>query len=123
MTKVCKECGNVLGASSKPRMFCSTPCRQTFNNRRLERGAQLYDLFMAMRYERGTAKVLGVWAVICRLAKDFREEDELQRDGRKSWQPASAIFERLPVVMTSKNVTITVDRTGRRGVSARPFAQ
>lgn len=113
MTKVCKECGCELERTRQPRMFCSTAHRQAFNNRRLERGAALYDLFMAMRYDRDRATELGLWAIMCRMAKDFREEDERERDGRKSWQPADAVLGRLPVIMREKDVMVMQDKTGR----------
>lgn len=112
MAMTCKECGTDVTPSRQRRMFCCTACRQRFNNRRLERGAQLYDLFMSMRYEREKAADLGVWAIMCRIAKDFREEDDRDRDGRKSWQPPHSVIERLPVVMQEKDVTVIRDRTG-----------
>lgn len=113
MTRLCKECGGPVKPSRQRPVFCCGPCRQRFNNRRLERGAQLYDLFMSMRYECDKASDLGVWAIMCRMAKDYREEDEREREGRKSWQPASVVLDRLPTVMRSKDVTIMRDGTGR----------
>lgn len=109
----CQECGESLPRGRKPRLFCSPACRQKFNNRRLQHGAQFYDLFMSMRYERDTAGELGLWAVMCRLAAKFRNEDEAKRNGRKSWQPPSSVLERLPVVMREKDVYIKHGRFGR----------
>lgn len=112
---VCKECGTPLtGRSKQPRQFCSTPCRQAFNNRRMQRGADLYDLFMAMRYERDKATDLGIWAIMCRMAQEYREQDARDREGRKSWQPASTVIDRLPVVMRSKDVYMRHEVFGRR---------
>lgn len=74
--------------------FCCHACGTKWNNRRKQRGAELYDLFMTMRYDRGTAKLFGVWAIMCRMASMWKEEDdaagvrsfasakELQDDGR-----------------------------------------
>lgn len=107
---ICLECGNSTTAG---RTFCCQGCRLTFNNRRLQRGAALYDLFMVMRYERGKAKAMGIWAIICRLAKDFREEDERLRNGRRSWQNPRDVLDRLPVIMITKDVFIGRDNTGR----------
>lgn len=45
----CQECGSPIGERRKGQMFCSSPCRQAFNNRRMQRGAELYDLFRALR--------------------------------------------------------------------------
>lgn len=79
----CRECGvqhNTKGA------FCCTPCRQSWNNRRLQRGAALYDLFMIVRYQRGVAKLYGIWTIVCRVAQTWREEDVRERAGRQSWR-------------------------------------
>lgn len=58
------------------------------------RGAEIYDLFMALRYDREQAKALQVWKLLCRLAAAFRDEDLAQRDGRKSWASASSVLDR-----------------------------
>eukprot|EP00803_Ostreobium_quekettii_P006119 evm.model.scf_5299.1 EVM.evm.TU.scf_5299.1 scf_5299:57-2279(-) len=60
------------------------------------RGAAIYDLLMAMRYERDEAKRENVWTMLCRIASDFRAEDERNRDGRRSWMPARAVLRRMP---------------------------
>ena len=89
----CRECGEQFGkARDHEQLFCSAACRTSFNNRRKQRGADLYDLFMTMRYERGTAKLLGVWAILCRLAQDWNDEDKAE--GRKSYLPARRVLER-----------------------------
>ncbi len=79
----CRECGvqhNTKG------VFCCTGCRQAWNNRRLQRGAELYDLFMIVRYQRGVAKLHGIWTIVCRAAQTWREEDVRERGGRQSWR-------------------------------------
>ncbi len=81
----CRECGCEMTSTRKPKTFCSSECRTAHTNRRRDRGAQLYDLFMAMRYERSLAIKFGVWTTMCQLAAEWRREDEGQRDGRKSW--------------------------------------
>jgi hypothetical protein len=111
----CAECGQALGEAGKPKLFCSSVCRQAFNNRRMQRGAMLYDLFMTMRYERGRAKVLGIWAIVCRMAMEWRREDDAKRGGRKSWQRAGSVLDRLPLTTVSSDVTILYDRTGKSG--------
>jgi hypothetical protein len=116
MARTCKECGGSIKPSRQRPVFCCAACRLRFNNRRMERGAQLYDLFMSMRYERDVAADLGVWAIMCRIAKEFREQDDREREGRKSWQPPAQVIERLPVVMAQKDVTIIYDRTGRGAI-------
>lgn len=81
----CQECGNRISEARK--LFCSTPCRQTFNNRRLQRGAELYDLFRAHRRERSVSKQLGLWTEICRLELAWQQEDDAARPGRRSYMP------------------------------------
>lgn len=68
-------------------MFCSSPCRQAFNNRRMQRGADLYDLFRALRRDRAKAKNLNLWTLMCQLEKKWNDEDAEKRDGRKSYMP------------------------------------
>lgn len=68
-------------------MFCSPSCRQAFNNRRIQRGGEIYDLFRALRRERSKAKALNIWTQICRLELKWQEEDEAQRPGRRSYMP------------------------------------
>lgn len=93
----CAECGKPYSAKRlrADNAFCSPACRDTFGNRRKIRGAQLYDLFMILRYERGVAKAKGVWALACRLAQDWREEDTRQRQGRQSWRSYDAVHQGL----------------------------
>lgn len=76
MTTKCPECGAEFQPQRSSAHFCSTACRKAFNNRRMTRGAELYDLFMAMRYARGWAKAQGIWQLVCRLAAEWRAEDD-----------------------------------------------
>lgn len=87
----CKECGGEFKkVRSHEQLFCSSACRTSHTNRRKLRGADLYDLFMTMRYDRANAK--GVWAVMCRMAQEWNEEDK--EAGRKSFSPARTVLER-----------------------------
>lgn len=43
----------------------------------MQRGAEMYDLFMAMRYERDEAKELGCWSRLCAMAMHFKEQDDV----------------------------------------------
>ncbi len=83
----CQECGNPISGRRKPALFCSPVCRQVFNNRRMQRGAELYDLFRALRRERSEAKALNIWTEICRLELNWQIEDEKVRPGRRSYMP------------------------------------
>ncbi len=103
----CAECG---ADASRAASFCGDACRHAFNNRRRVRGAEIYDLFMALRFERRLGTALGLFQAICRLASDFRAEDRASRDGRKSWRhPRTVLSERPHLKAVS-----TQDRTGRR---------
>lgn len=90
----CQECGNAF-QSKKPALFCCTPCRQAFNNRRMQRGAELYDLFRTLRRERAEAKKLNIWTEICRLELGWQIEDNEKRNGRKSYMPAKKAIANL----------------------------
>lgn len=88
----CLECGEPRGNGD----FCSSACRHSFNNRRKARGAEIYDLYMALRFERPLAKLLGVLQAISRLASNYRAEDLAQRAGRKSWRNPRTVLEERP---------------------------
>lgn len=79
----CAECG-VSFASVKASRFCSSAHRVAFQNRRVMRGAILYDLWMTNRHERGLAKTLKVLHRMTRLAMYWHEQDK----GRKTWEDA-----------------------------------
>ena len=91
----CRECGGPVEQTSvRERVFCQTKCRDKWNNRRRIRGAELYDLFMHMRYSRGIARVHGMWALACRMASHWRAEDE-RLGVSQSYSDAKPMLERL----------------------------
>lgn len=73
----CLECRAPIIQPSRggEKRFCCHAHRKAFNNRRSMRGAQMYDLFMAMRYDRQAASDAGVWGYICRMAEQWHDED------------------------------------------------
>jgi hypothetical protein len=83
----CIECQTPISARRGGKLFCSTVCRQTFNNRRMQRGSDLYDLFRALRRERDQAKALNLWTLMCRIEKQWQDEDDRTRPGRRSYVP------------------------------------
>jgi len=85
----CRECLQSFEAKTLAAQFCGATCRTGFNNRRKSRGAELYDLFMAMRYQRAEAKEAGTWKRLCRLAQSYRAEDETE--GRSSYDLTEAM--------------------------------
>jgi hypothetical protein len=97
MTQLCLECNARITKNTKrDRKFCGSKCRNDFNMRRRVRGAELYDLFMACRFERDKAKEDRLWGVMCSLASAYRDSDTLLRQGRKSWD-ADAAYARIPI--------------------------
>jgi hypothetical protein len=99
--RLCRECGTPLdGDATKRKQYCGNACRKTFNNRRAERGALMYDLFMAVRYDRSRAADLQLWSKLCRYAEDCREKDVAERNGRASYLPAREVLDRNPSLST-----------------------
>lgn len=102
----CLECGK---AKTEKADFCSGRCRVRFNNRRKMRGAELYDLYMAHRFDRQRAQELGVFQAINRLASIYRSEDVADRAGRRSWRPPAAVLDERPFL---KSISTKI-RSGR----------
>lgn len=90
----CCECGGLFKPKRPGSLFCCTEHNTEFRNRRMARGAQLYDLFMEIRYNRAGAT--GLWSVMCRLAEAWREEDKKERKDFTSWQDPAAMIEEEP---------------------------
>ncbi|MCE7026405.1 transcriptional regulator [Jiella sp. CBK1P-4] len=105
----CLECGAGFQRRREHGAFCSPRCRGTFNNRRARRGAELYDLYMAHRYERPLARALGLFQAINRLASVYRAEDLSQRDGRASWRRPQEVMAERPFL----KAIATATRAGR----------
>jgi hypothetical protein len=98
----CHECGCEIerkGPRSRPPKFCSDAHRKAFNNRRMTRGAVLYDEVMKWRYDRANNK--DAVALISQLAAIFRGKDERLRDGRPSWIDKDPTRDVLTVAMES----------------------
>ncbi|MCW6509798.1 hypothetical protein [Lichenifustis flavocetrariae] len=92
----CLECGAAYQTDKQTSQFCSAACRRAYNNRRQTRGAELYDLFMAHRFDRSAARALRVLSMLNRLASMYREEDRRERGSRRSWTPPEVVAERAP---------------------------
>ena len=90
----CLECGDDFQRAGGHGTFCTPRCRGAWNNRRLQRGAEIYDLLMSLRYERRGAK--GVLTALCRAAAAFRDADHTERAGRPSWSSAREVLARRP---------------------------
>lgn len=82
----CAECGEPYGATSHNRpfrvtRFCSERCKRTFNNRRMTRGAPLYDAAMRWRKERTP----GAFTDLCHLLSGWIGDDAEERAGLPSY--------------------------------------
>ena len=60
------------------------------------RGAELYDIFLSVRYERKLATGMSLWRIMCRMAMGYREQDERERGGRRSWRKARDVLATRP---------------------------
>ena len=96
MARKCCNCGTPLGKTDWRARFCGPRCKREFNNRQATRGATAYPFIMAMRCDRAEATRLKAWGTLCDLAAKWREEDKVQREGRKSWHPLPVVLDRLP---------------------------
>lgn len=72
----CWETSRSLINSYHGSRFIDTKARVDWNNRRKLRGALVYDLLMAWRYDRPIATALGVFSTICGLLRQWHEEDK-----------------------------------------------
>jgi hypothetical protein len=110
--RTCLECGETL--TTRRGDFCRQAHRRDWNNRRAERGAQIYDLFMALRYERSDATDLKLWKLMNRMGANFREEDAADRGGRRSWRRAKDVIADRPYLKAELMVARhAVGRSGR----------
>lgn len=101
---LCAECGAEFGSNRPHAEFCGTSCRKTFNNRRAQRGAELYDFAMLRRFGDKNAKnsreyATEMLALMDALVSGYHEADKRYRDGRRSYatlKAAKAQLNRLP---------------------------
>lgn len=112
----CAECGASFQPRRSDEFFCSIPCRKNFDNRAMARGRDLYHLFMTLRYDRGLAKAMNVWSILCRMCETWRAEDHRERAGRPSWSHPKRILDKLPVVMVAKDVYVGRENFGRKAI-------
>lgn len=106
----CLECGAEFERAPN-REFCSAKHRKDWNNRRMQRGTALYDLYIAHRFDRANAQALHAMTAMNRMTAQFRAEDRAQRAGRQSWRSPRAVIEERPYL---RAVTTRI-RMGRMG--------
>ncbi len=113
-SKCCREChGPLTTGGRRHAIFCSITCKAGWNNRRKVRGAMLYDLFMATRYDRAAAKDQKVWSAMCRLAEGWNEED----GKRQTFERPKAVIQRLQDNGSLRRGERFYDGTGKKRVS------
>ncbi|MGY2048856.1 hypothetical protein [Methylobacterium sp. JK268] len=94
--RTCLECGHAYEAAMRHSEFCCSSCRQEWNNRRSRRGAEVYDLWMAFRFQRPLARSLKLLSALNRLASIYREEDRRERGARPSWRAPEVVLSSRP---------------------------
>jgi hypothetical protein len=95
----CLECGASFDSTATYVEFCCEAHRKAWNNRRAMRGAEIYDLLMAVRYDRHRATHLKLWTLLCRMAALCRAADFSERQGRRSWSPPEQVIDRKPYLL------------------------
>ena len=85
--RACWECDSGFETKRAWGHFCSAKHRSDWNNRRGQRGSELYDLIMEYRFDRSTAHKRKTWSLICTLASRFNDEDKAA--GRRSWSSSA----------------------------------
>lgn len=91
-SRTCQECGSPFENAVAKTRFCSTGCREVFNRRRRDRGAELYDVYMSVRYDDHGAES----HILDNMVKAYKVADHVKRDGRPSWQPWSEAQMAIP---------------------------
>lgn len=82
----CRWCGEKCTVHSHLAKFCSDQCKRDFNALRTKRGALMFDIVMAGRFDRANNK--SYLATLSQVARHFRDEDIRDRAGRQSWADA-----------------------------------
>lgn len=102
-SRKCAVCGCTFTTPRCEREFCGDACKNEFNNRRRDRGSEVYDILMMCRFERDLTKEIAktdarfrrLDTILSNLAGHYRDADKSRRAGRKSWK--SDAYKRLPL--------------------------
>lgn len=79
--RTCLECNGGFVSRQYSADFCCGACRRTFNNRRAQRGAALYDLLMIEAVDPDAFSKLRLDGRASAMVEAFKREDEAA--GRK----------------------------------------
>jgi hypothetical protein len=97
ITTTCSECGETFETQShNPSKFCCSSCRKTWQNRRMLRGAILYDMMMEHRYNRKAEDSSEIRNVMYSLLAEWRAEDQEERIGKRTWLDPRAWIAKNP---------------------------
>ncbi len=95
MTTRCRECGTGFAARRDTAEFCGSKCRMAFNQRRRERGCELYDAMMGLKFSAPGHKPPP--GIVDNLLEAYRDADKHARAGRASWQSWGTAQTRIPM--------------------------
>lgn len=93
MAKTCKECGAEFTSRQHNADFCGSPCRATFNNRRMKRGAILYDLEMSRQFDPKAFAASKLAGRADELIARWREEDATRKHDRTWKRPYEVMYD------------------------------
>lgn len=79
--RTCLECNGGFVSRQYSADFCCAACRRTFNNRRAQRGAALYDLLMIEATDPDAFQKHRLDGRVSAMVEAFKREDEAE--GRK----------------------------------------
>src|SRR5688572_17639911 len=97
----CQECGKSFTPKTPTRLFCDTPCRNAFNARRRDRGAELYDVLMVQKFEPNKWDANQI-PPVDKLLLAYKAADDARRGGRRSWQNAWDVSTKLPMAYSTE---------------------
>jgi hypothetical protein len=113
-SRPCLECGSTFTTDTRQGPHCSTRCRKNWNNRRMLRGAELYDLYMAHRFERERGTEMALMSKINRMVSIFREDDNGKRAGRRSWRDPATIIAEKPYLASEHLPRMAIGRGAKK---------
>jgi hypothetical protein len=101
----CIECDKVFPTNNSKAKSCSADCRKAFANRRMLRGAALYDLLYISRFDR--SKVSKERAdefhnAAYKLLRAFADFDKKNRPGRIMADPS--VFDLIPLAISDEGI-------------------
>lgn len=91
----CVNCRGAFEVKRHDADFCSNACRQDFHNRRLQRGAVLYDLLMLEEVDPDTFQRLGLDGTVSAVIAAFKQEDAAAKRKRSYKSPKGILTDTL----------------------------